>query len=86
MMESYRLESRSSVRWRSFSIHVAIFAAGALLMMCFLNYGAVPDRSASKLSILSASGPPGTSMSRRGLYTSSSSGECGQQSAAPTAL
>lgn len=79
MMAAYQLvETRPAggSRWRAFSVHLAIFAAGALLMMAFLNYEAVPDRSGGKLSVLSAQGPPGSSvMSRRGLYTSSSGGK-----------
>jgi hypothetical protein len=75
MMAAYQLESlRPAPRWRSLSVNLAIFAAGALLMLAFLNYGAMPERSApSKLSVLSANGPSGAVMSRRGLYTSSSS-------------
>lgn len=48
---------------------LVIFAAGALLMMAFVSYGSVPDRSSAKLSVLTAG--PG----RRGLYTTSSGGE-----------
>lgn len=79
MMAAYQLDTTrpTGSRWRAFSVHLAIFAAGALLMMAFLNYEAMPDRSgAGKLSVLAAQGPPGSaSMSRRGLYTSGSGGE-----------
>ena len=79
MMAAYQLDPTrvGGGRWRAFSVHLAIFAAGALLMMAFLSMGAVPDRSeGAKTSILSPGTPSGNGMSRRGLYTSSSGGEC----------
>lgn len=75
MMAAYQLESAlrgPGNRWRAFSVHLVIFAAGALLMMAFLNYGAAPEE---KSSVLVPGSPPGGGMSRRGLYTSSSAGE-----------
>jgi hypothetical protein len=78
-MATYQLEPRGGSRWRAFSVHLVIFVAGALLMMVFLNYGAVSERGSAKTSLLSAYGPPGSAMSRRGLYTSSpDGGECKQ--------
>lgn len=69
---TYQAETRSGIRCTNFSVHLAIFAAGALLMTAFLNYEAVPDRSAMRQSVL---GPGGAVTGRRGLYTSSSGGE-----------